>query len=59
MSQDNVGASEPRGVVLGPTSIESDILSNTKGQAAHYSSNMGAMSIAIVGVIITIHGVAW
>ena len=57
--QDNGGTSEPRGIILGPTSVEGDILSNSKGQASHDSSNMGAMTIAIIGVVVAIHGVAW
>ena len=46
-------------MTLGPTSVEGHVFSNTKVEASHDSSDMGAMSIAIIGVVIAIHGVAW
>ena len=40
------------------TSIQSDILGDAKCQAPHNPSNMSAVTIAIICVVITIHRIA-
>ncbi len=40
------------------TSMQRDVLGNTKGEASHNSSNVCTMTVAIVRIIMTIHRVA-